>query len=516
MSHTNTEQNTNSIPRRQFIQRVAATATAGSFGATLLRSAAAQTGETNRKRPNIVFLLADQWRAQETGYAGSTNVRTPNLDRLADESVDFTTAVSTCPVCCPYRGSLMTGQHATTHGVFMNDVQLGPSVAADSEVATDPAVAAQAIRNGHPGSPHVSLPVALEAVGYQTGMIGKWHLDGRGRSSFIPPERRQGFQYWRANECTHNYNHSLYYAGNDPTPRYWDGYDSIAQTTDAVGYIREHRDSPFALVLSWGTPHAPYMTAPERFRAMYDPADIELRDNVPAGAAAGARKNIAGYYAHCTALDECVARVMGTLTDLGMLDNTIVVFTSDHGDMLGSRGEYKKQRPWDESVRVPLLVRLPGGEARKISMPIGTPDLMPTLLGLAGVPIPATVEGEDFSQLVRGEQEDRDRAALITCPSPFGQWTRRQGGREFRGIRTLRYTYARSLEGPWILYDNEKDPTQKTNLIDSPDHAEIRQQLDKQLMSKLEECGDEFLPGPTYLSRWNYKVDGSGTVPYRN
>ena len=139
------------------------------------------------KRPNVLILLTDQWRAQALGYAGDPNVQTPNLDRLASESVDFVNACSGMPVCCPYRASLLTGRRPLTHGVFMNDVQLPPK--------------------------EISIAEVLRSEGYTTGFIGKWHLDGRGRSNFTPPERRQGFEYWKALECSHNYNNSLYEVG---------------------------------------------------------------------------------------------------------------------------------------------------------------------------------------------------------------------------------------------------------------------------------------------------------------
>ena len=149
-------------------------------------------------RPNVLFVLADEWRAQATGYNGDPNVRTPVLDRLARESVDFRNAVSGTPVCCPYRASLLTGQYPLTNGVFVNDVELQPK--------------------------GVTWGEAFARAGYRTGYIGKWHVYGSPdgqygrRLAFIPPAKRFGFEYWKACECTHEYNHSLYYQGDDPTP----------------------------------------------------------------------------------------------------------------------------------------------------------------------------------------------------------------------------------------------------------------------------------------------------------
>ena len=137
------------------------------------------------EKPNIVVVLADQWRAQAFGFAGDPNVQTPNFDRLAGESVRFVNAVAGMPVCSPTRASLLTGQRPLTHGVFLNDVPLNPDA--------------------------VTLPKVLKSAGYDTAAIGKWHIDGHGRSAFIPPERRQGFDYWKVLECTHNYTDSIYY-----------------------------------------------------------------------------------------------------------------------------------------------------------------------------------------------------------------------------------------------------------------------------------------------------------------
>lgn len=476
-----------SIQRRQFLQT--ASTAAAAVAASASRSGAA---EPSTRRPNLVFLLADQWRAQATGYNGDPNVETPHLDRLAGESVDFTNAVSSCPVCCPYRGSLMTGQYPLTHGVFLNDVHLA------SEVA--------------------SIAESFNGAGYHTGYIGKWHLDGRGRSSFIPPERRQGFQYWRAAECCHNYNKSHYYA-NAPEKHFWKGYDAIDQTEDARHYLREHRDEPFALMLSWGPPHNPYQTAPEAFRRRFRPEDIQLRPNVPDEMAEATRRDLAGYYAHCAALDVCAGRIVDELDALGLADDTILVFTSDHGDMIGSQGNQRKQRPWDEAIRVPFLLRYPrllGREAKKISLPINTPDIMPTLLGLCGIDAPETVEGANRTDLITGRTADGDEAALITCPSPFGEWTRKRGGREYRGVRTRRYTYVRTLDGPWLLYDNQTDPYQMNNLVGKSEYAALEAELEAKLTARLAETNDEFLPGAQYIAKWGYKTDANGTVPYRN
>ena len=450
------------------------------------------------KKPNVVFVFGDQWRQQATGYAGDPNVKTPNLDALAGQSVNFSHAVAGCPVCSPYRASLLTGQRPLTHGVFVNDVYLEPRAK--------------------------SIAHAFAGAGYDTAYIGKWHVDGHGRSNHIPAERRLGFDYWKGLECTHDYNRSAFYSGDSDEMLFWEGYDAIAQTRDAEGYIRNHdRDRPFFLMLSWGPPHAPYDTAPEAFREMYIPDAIELRPNVPAEIAAQAREWLAGYYAHCSALDACLGDLLATIRECGIEDDTAVVFTSDHGDMLGSQGETKKQRPFDESIRVPFLLRypgLPGWRPRATDALIDAPDIMPTLLGICGIAIPDTVQGIDFSGHVAGGaglsgDDPSDGAALIMCPHPFGQWNAKQhGGREYRGLCTVRYTYVRDLQGPWLLYDNEADPYQTRNLVHDRDAAGIRAALDGWLQKRLNDCQDAFLPGAEYLAKWHYAVDERGAVPY--
>ena len=442
--------------------------------------------------PNIVILLADQWRAQAFGYAGDPNVRTPRLDRLERESVHFANAVSGTPVCCPYRASLLTGQRPLTHGVFMNDVPLDPK--ADT------------------------LAKVLRRAGYDTAYIGKWHLNAQGRSAFIPRERRQGFDYWKVLECTHNYSNSFYYA-DAPVKLKWEGYDAVAQTRDAQEYLRGRAQSPkpFVLVLAWGPPHDPYQIVPGKYRALYDAQTLRLPPNIPAATQAAARQMLAGYYAHCTALDDCAGEVLRTLEETGLDSNTILLFTSDHGDLLGAHGGRNKQQPYDESIRVPFLLRWPAGlgrQPRRLEALITGEDIMPTLLGLCGAPVPRSVEGLDYSGHLRGGKDPSDGAAMISCVTPFGQWTRKTGGREYRGLRTARYTYARDLNGPWLLFDNQADPCQLTNLAGSNAHAELQAGLDARLRARLKAAGDEFLPGSNYVKKRGYTLDATGTVPY--
>jgi len=462
-----------------------------------------------------VFVFADEWRAQATGYAGDENAHTPTLDALARESVRFSHAVAGCPVCCPYRASLMTGQYPQTHGVFINDVELDPNV--------------------------FSIARAFQAHGYDTAYIGKWHLYGSPdgvygrREAYVPRDHQLGFDYWKGFECCHDYARSPYFVADDPTLRWWDGYDAFAQSRDAADYIRRHAtsDRPFLLMLSWGPPHFPLDTAPEGYRRLYENRALTLRPNVPPERREQAQQELRGYYAHIAALDDCLKivwdalRQAGIESDVPVLEDTVFVFTADHGDMRQSQGLDTKLFPFDESIRVPFLLHYPrlatraspgraAGSAESagagemaparcggsdIAVPIDAPDIMPTLLGLAGLPVPPTVEGTDWSPIVRGEaQPSGEEAALLAILSEFTE-IRANGMRAYRGLRTARYTYVRDTAGPWLLFDNQADPYQMRNLVHSAEHRRLQERLEAQLAERLARMGDEFREGRYYLEQ---------------
>jgi len=423
-------------------------------------------------KPNVLLVIVDEWRAQAFGYRGDPNARTPAIDRFAAESVDFQNAVSGSPVCCPARASMMTGQYPLNHGVYVNDVELEP---------TGPTLAG-----------------TFRDHGYETGYIGKWHLYGspagwfERRASFVPPNRRLGYDYWKAAECTHDYNESHYYEGDDPTRRTWLGYDAQAQTDDAVRFIQErtNSDRPWFLTLSYGPPHFPLDSAPEEFRRQYSDREIVLRDNVPHDRADEATEDLRGYYAHIAAVDECFARLLEAVDD-----DVLVVFTSDHGDMMWSHGLEYKLMPWEESIRVPLLIRHHGQlEPRRSNALANSPDLMPTLLGFAGLDVPEGLDGVDLSSSPGPE------TAYLSAPVPFStmRWT---GFSEYRGVRDSRFTYVETIEGAWLLYDNEGDPFQMRNRCGDPLLAVEERRLRAALQGWLAQVGDEFLPAAAYIER---------------
>ncbi len=194
----------------------------------------------------------------------------------------------------------------------------------------------------------------------------------------------------------------------------------------------------------------------------------------------------------------------------------IVIFSADHGEMMGSHGcpPSMKQQPWDEAAHVPLLLRYPaahGRRGRAVQTPLTTPDILPTLLGLAGVAIPATVEGEDLSPLICGGPEQPDRAALYMGVAPFAG----SGfNKEYRAIRTSQYTYVRDLQGPWLLFDDAKDLYQLRNLATAPEYAALCRQCDDRLQATLRKLDDPFRPAAYYIKQWGLKVAPGDSISY--
>lgn len=345
--------------RRHFVTTAA--------GAGLLRA--------QERKPNLLFVLADQWRAQTLPSAGDRQLHAPNLARLAKEGVHFEHAYACYPVCTPSRASMITGRFPHACRMPKNDLQLPRE---------EPSIAAQ-----------------LKAAGYATGYIGKWHLDGEERPGFVPPGwRRRGFDYWAGFNRGHRYYDSVYFR-DEPEPVETKGFEPEYQTDLAIAFIRRNKQNPFYLFLSWGPPHTPRNPPPET-RGMYDARQFALRENVPESYAEAAQKGHAGYYGLCSALDRQMGRLLKALEEEGLARDTIVVFTADHGDMLGSQGLEYKNEPYEESARIPLLMRYPRlqGTGGNNSMLISNVDYMPTFLGLCGAEIPDGVQGLDHSELL--------------------------------------------------------------------------------------------------------------------
>jgi arylsulfatase A-like enzyme len=205
----------------------------------------------------------------------------------------------------------------------------------------------------------------------------------------------------------------------------------------------------------------------------------------------GGLEEIAAYYAAITAIDDQVGRLMNTLRESGFDENTIVLFTSDHGDMLGSHGMRRKRKPHDESARVPGIVRWPAhiSKGRVVETLFSHVDMPPTLLALAGLPVPKEMQGADLSRVALGEITDGPDAVLLQIFVPFNP---DQIARPWRGIVTDRYTYARFEQEPWVLFDRQRDPAEMQNLVGDVSHADLQRELDQRLAALMKRHGDDW------------------------
>jgi arylsulfatase A-like enzyme len=449
----------------------------------LATAATAPLSAAQPERPNIVFLMPDQHRAQTLGCMGDDQARTPNIDRLATEGVVLENTFANTPVCCPARAILLTGQYCHRNGMVANDLRL-------SENST-------------------SFAKELHKGGYRTAFVGKWHLDGGPRlPGFVPPgERRQGFDYWVANQCSHMHFRNTVFR-DTPDPIVLDKFETDGYADFAVEFLRSAKISgqPFYLTVQWGPPHDPYK-APEEYSARYDPARLRMRPNYRAESGAPDAAAIAQYYAMVTAIDDAVGRILGELDRLGLRENTIVLYASDHGDMLGSHGERLKRKPWEESIKVPGILRWPG----KIKPGTRTKqffthvDFAPTLLGLAGLTVPKEMQGENLAPAFLNGARGPD-SAFFQIFGPFAGDGTPDG---WRGVRTERYMYARFRERPWVLYDLSRDPFQMKNLANEDSARGVRQEMERRLAAWMEKTGDN------WAYNWTHPVEDKGRL-YRH
>ena len=433
-------------------------------------------------RPNIVFLLADQLRAASLPIYGDGQIETPHIDRLAREGTTFDQMISTCPVCTPYRSMLVTGRHPQTTGHVINFV-----------------------RTRHD---EISLADAFAAAGYRTAWVGKWHLhtgsfpqiDG---PDHVPEGRdRLGFAHWRG----YNF-HTDYFGGtvNLDDWRYerWEGYETEALNRYAFEFLDGVGAEPFVLFLS---PHQPHYTsyefAPQHCFGRV-PERLELPANVPDGQRARALEVYRKYLAMTVALDDMLGELMDELERRGLAENTILIFSSDHGTQMGAQGQpaFKKKLPYEESLRVPMVVRWPGvleggGRCDVLTAPV---DLMPTLCGLCGVCVPRSVEGHDLSAAWRGEAGAFEQEAVLTM-NFTAAYDYLADGEEWRGVRTRDHAYARWLDGTVELFDLRADPLEMDNLAGRPEHREIEEAMAAWLDALMAARGDALVPCTSYAS----------------
>lgn len=418
--------------------------------------------------PNVIVFLTDQQRWDTAGIHGNPLNLTPNLDRIARQGTDLHHTITPQPLCGPARACLQTGQYATEIGCHINDAPLPQDVP----------TLAQAFKNG----------------GYRTSYIGKWHLAGQDP---VPEELRGGYDDWLAAnylEFTSDaYHTTLYDETNAPVDL--PGYRVDALTDAAIRYLHQQRSEPFLLFLSYLEPHHQNhlddYPAPTGYREPYTGAWLP-----PDLAALGgsAHQHIAGYYGMVKRLDEALGRLLDALQSLGLLDDTILLFTSDHGNHFKTRNSEYKRSGHEASIRVPTVLTGPGFRGGgMVQQLVSLVDLPPTLLDAAGLPIPQTMSGRSVLPLLRGETEGwPDDAFIQTSEAEVG-----------RAIRTARWKYGviapdadpwqdahASLYEETYLYDLQADPYELRNLIGLESHRETAAVLRDRLLRRMAAVGE--------------------------
>lgn len=465
------------MDRREFVKQ----SVAASLTASLAQRAHAAT-PTSSKRPNVLYIFSDEHRACSMPGEPFSDVLAPNLARFARENLSFRHCISNYPVCSPYRGILLTGKWPYRSGIVDNRIQLP-------------------VDSG-------SIGRTFRDNGYYTSYIGKWHLSSND-DIFIPPgPARQGFEDWHVWADTNpHFDKSFTFdaaTGQKIQPR---GYNCTLMTDMALRFLSERKTStdgkPWMLVLSWNPPHPPFNDAPKDELKLYDPDAMALRPNVTLNPAHGhqmdsekrLRAAQRGYYSHITAVDKEFQRILLALEENGQTDDTIVVYTSDHGEMMGSHGYMGKRMPQEESCRVPFFIRYPGVTPSKITSDIlfSAIDIYPTLCGLAGIPIPSHCAGRDLSAAIRGHRASAPESVFLM----HIQKTRASHGNDnpaplFRGVRTDRYTYTVADSGRWCFYDNREDPYQRHNLVNDPGRKRTMGELDGLVLDWLRIAADPY------------------------
>jgi len=479
------------MDRRQFIQ---STVAAG----VITAAAPAFAAPAPRKRPNVLYVFDDEHRFQSLpGEKFSTAVVAPNLEAFRKSGFEMSTCISNYPLCSPHRGMFITGLWPYENGITRNWIELGTTFE--------------------------TLGHVFDKAGYRTSYVGKWHLSGPGHDrAFIPDGgHRQGFQDWHVwGAVDRHMSYSFTYEPDTGIKVQPQGYQTTLMTDQAVKIIHEQKasDKPWMMIVSWHPPHFPVDDAPAEDETFFAGKPVELRPNVVVGQSqrGHVRSKQAleefhqGYYAHIRAVDREFGRLLKALDETGQAEDTIVIFSSDHGEMAGSHGRMYKQVPFEESIRVPFFVRYPGvtPQSKSSDVLFSSIDIYPTVCGLAGLPVPAHARGRDFSPIMKGHTgPDPDVVFLmngdhvVARPAPGEQGegeasAEANGGGHrpsmFRGLRTKTHTYAVAHDGRWILFDNRKDPYQLHNLIGDPAQKPLIAHFDTLLAEWLKQASDPF------------------------
>lgn len=419
-------------------------------------------------KPNVVICLCDQLRAFEVGCYGSKVVRTPNIDAFAAQGVRFEAACTNNPVCTPARSILLSGQYSRTcAGALGNCGEPEPTRSI---------------------FPNTTIAEAFKAAGYRTGLIGKWHIR--------PHPRTVGFDTAFFPHHSHRYTGQTYF-DMDGNSRVIEGFAHEAEQSELSRFLAKDPGRPFFLFYNISQPHMPLADMPERYRQMHSPGRVSLRPNVFVDGKPAYDTNWFSIYLwdylyydkhlphtaqlprcfnirHLTALycgsvawvDDQLKELMRQLSAAGLDENTIVVFTSDHGDNLGSHHLFNKDRLYEESIRIPMIYRWPRrlrprGVTTQITSLV---DVMPTLLALAGVDAPHGLQGMDMSPVLLGEKASLEEnvAFIETTQGAVGvrSLTHLYGvNKRKEGQRTTDVTNDR-----FMFFDLAADPMQEHNL----------------------------------------------------
>lgn len=455
-------------------------------------------------RPNLVFFLVDQLRLQSCGYAGDRLARTPHIDWLAQNGISFVNAVSSDPVCGPYRASLMTGKYPSTTGMVINEMRMNPN--------------------------HNCLAHVLTRSDYDTAYIGKWHLwsnqtegENLPENGFVPKgPARLGFDgYWAAYNFNFDYFRTNYFLG-DGTRLVADSYETEFTTKLGLDWLQQRgSNQPFALFLSFGPPHDPWewTNVAERYAKTFSTIDFPFPLTYRDGSAeywepsmdrdwwlSTVKPNLSKWQAVYAAMVASIDEACGTLLDYmrqaHLAENTLFVFTSDHGEMFGAHGRMAKNTFYEEAVRVPFLVFWPGQieSGSRCFECLGTPDIMPTLLGGLGLETPAETEGSDLSPHLFGRPVPEKDEILLQGMGHTWLWL---DGFEWRGLRTKRHTYAiERADGAEYFFDNLADPLQQRNLAEELTYSDAKERAKKSMLAKMSELGDEFRACSWYGEHW--------------
>jgi len=451
------------MDRRSFLKQSLA------FGVAAGVDAKASTPAATKQPMNVLFAFSDQHRAVSLPGDPFNQALTPNLDAFRKKSFSMEQCISNYPLCSPYRGILMTGAWPYENGITRNGRQLG--------------------------NKQKSIGETFAGNGYHTGYVGKWHLSATDNNFTSPGPARQGFQDWHA-WCSTDHHYTAYtydqHTGQRISPA---GYSASRMTDEAVTFLKQQTaDKPWFLITSWNPPHPPF-DPPKQQMDLYKPETLKFRPNVTIQGRqheATLREFEQGYNGAITAIDLEFGRLLSTLEQTGQADNTIVIYTSDHGEMMGSQGWMGKRLPHEESCRVPFFIHYPGvtppgGRSQVLFSSI---DIYPTLCGLAGIPVPSHCRGRDLSAALRGENVPSQEIVFLMNEANFGD---RDGHAPiFRGVRTATHTYAVADSGRWCLYDNVKDPFQKTNLVKDPNQQALMARFDTLIAAWLKSSADPF------------------------